>query len=848
MSKRPHSPDVSGKQRKRVRLLDARTISVQSPSTSNLPTSIDVEQFTISRSFEISALQTAIASSSAASTTRAFQSVPRHLRRRAASHDVRRLPQRLRERARIEMDTAKPKKGKLPKAGKSRQLTRTENFAKRQRDKAWLETHLYHAKRFHMSTLYGYRLPITPTQKSYRPSLRAARSGSIVHDYSYWSTLELRGREDVLRKVLERVVAPVGVGGGGPGAKECREGARVWEGAAYECGMWPRGAIGPVWVLWRPLTGNDPERQLWIRVHPACFAQFLGSLQCACGQVLDERRTLAFPSATPVIPGAPLPLLNTAVPASFPPTTTQSASTTGSTAPISQPPQPTHGHPATHTHPVDEIQITDLRTQLLAFNILGPKSTALLAGVLQLVKGQNQNKEVWDTIGQLGGAGVPRGMCLALEAWDPRLSYPPKLAHANPTTSNHAATRTPLPSPSLAQSQLWEPSARQPPAASKRELDARRSFDLVPGRKLRPGTGDAKVPVLLVQRSVASRLASPSHAQGQEESLHGWTILLPQGWGMPFLLSLVAPTTPLAGQREIQAQAFELSNPFFPKDWVGTHAGVKEWRGWEEEEKKGWERRPRGKRVGEEGWWSADWRRVLRSSGAGGDVQGEQGIQGEAGMGETIVTQREDADMEVEADPATTLAQETAETEVLAPWVLRLPSLSTLVQSLVRCPPGPGAGLVLHSHLSALRSQRGLPDSLPSGDLLLQSALVHVRLVPCGRGCPAELTPIYRLSPAEAALWRTALSRSASDRLQETNELIRLGATPPLQKDLIGYVTSGGFSLYRGSAHGLASVALSKLIQVGREEVAVGEAFRWLVKFSHRTGGICWPATLELVI
>jgi Ribonucleases P/MRP protein subunit POP1 len=85
---------------------------------------------------------------SAGSTQRAWQALPRHLRRRAASHDVRRVPVRLRERARgeVSLDThvlkpilmflkmdAKPIKGKSgPKRGKLKAITRTDSFLKRQ--------------------------------------------------------------------------------------------------------------------------------------------------------------------------------------------------------------------------------------------------------------------------------------------------------------------------------------------------------------------------------------------------------------------------------------------------------------------------------------------------------------------------------------------------------------------------------------------------------------------------------------------------------------------------------------------------------------------------------------------
>ena len=40
---------------------------------------------------------------SGSSTSRAWQALPRHLRRRAASHDVRRVPTRLRDKARAEV-------------------------------------------------------------------------------------------------------------------------------------------------------------------------------------------------------------------------------------------------------------------------------------------------------------------------------------------------------------------------------------------------------------------------------------------------------------------------------------------------------------------------------------------------------------------------------------------------------------------------------------------------------------------------------------------------------------------------------------------------------------------------
>ncbi|KZO93565.1 POP1-domain-containing protein, partial [Calocera viscosa TUFC12733] len=692
-----------------------------------LPSAIDPTLLATSREFEISSLQSAMLSAQEAATTRAFQSVPRHLRRRAASHDPRRLPVRLRERAKAEMDAPKRvTKGSLPRLGKSKKETQAQKFAKRQVDKTWLETHLFHAKRTHMATLYSHRLALTPTSKSYRPSQRAARQGSILHDASYFATVEVRGREGMLREVLGRVAAPGGGGGGGgagPGAVRYVSGSRAWEGVARACG---EEVLGPLGVIWRPVTpdlgagAGRRLRTLWLRIHPAIFPPFLLSLQSACSAVLEQHR-------------------------------------------LSSPPGTAHTKAEEET-----LEIQDLRGEVLAFDLMGPRSTQVLRGALGLVKGEERGevKEVWNELQSLGSPGeVPRGLILGLEVYDPRLSFPPK----NASSSSPSGPFTHFPSSLLAQSRLWDPAHRAPPRFRKQELDARRAKQLVPGTPLRAGAADGRVPVLLVQRTVGSSAAGG----GKEEALHGWTLLFPKGWGMAFLPSLLSSGTLLAGQREVHQQAFEAGVPHFPRDWITTAAGVREWEEWGREEADKWARRPPGKRVGEEGCWSADWRGVL-------------GLRAQE---ETLDTQRD--------DPPQDLA---LKGEGPRPWMLRLPELAVLLQNMLHPPAGSTAA-----------------GSLPAGELLLQSALVHVRVVPCARGCPGDLASLYLLSQAEASEWRATLSPSVGDKLaeEEEGELARLGALPAREEARMGYVTTGNFSLLRGRGHALGAVSLRKLLLAG---------------------------------
>jgi ribonuclease P/MRP protein subunit POP1 len=69
---------------------------------------------------------------------RAYQTLPRHKRRRAMAHNVNRVPQRLRERARLEMH--EPKNVSKPvRKYRRRQLRIVRDHARRQVDKRWLE-------------------------------------------------------------------------------------------------------------------------------------------------------------------------------------------------------------------------------------------------------------------------------------------------------------------------------------------------------------------------------------------------------------------------------------------------------------------------------------------------------------------------------------------------------------------------------------------------------------------------------------------------------------------------------------------------------------------------------------
>lgn len=294
IDKRGPSGNGDSQDRKRARFRNARKIVSENKDAALKDGVMDVPSFTAARQFEIDQLNNAMLKSRNAAKQRAFQSVPRTLRRRTASHNVKRVPQRLRTRAKREMaDDNTPNK----KAGKQRGYERAaemrknraieilkasdiaedwtgvneeaprpcgkRTYLKRQKDKVWLPTHVWHAKRAHIENLWGFCVPVTPTQKCYRATHRLiTHSGLMVWDSSYFCTYVLSGNVDALRKVATSLGTDVAA------APKYLTGKRSWEGILRaDAGR----VLGPAVLWWQPNVegADDSNRSLLVRVHPS---------------------------------------------------------------------------------------------------------------------------------------------------------------------------------------------------------------------------------------------------------------------------------------------------------------------------------------------------------------------------------------------------------------------------------------------------------------------------------------------------------------------------------------------------------------------------------------------------
>ena len=99
LSQSSNPPPSDKREAKRIKIAEARTIHTQ-PSDKALSSNgdLDVSAFVKAREFEIKAMCATMGASKIVLSTRAFQQVPRDLRRRTASHNVKKVPKRLRVR------------------------------------------------------------------------------------------------------------------------------------------------------------------------------------------------------------------------------------------------------------------------------------------------------------------------------------------------------------------------------------------------------------------------------------------------------------------------------------------------------------------------------------------------------------------------------------------------------------------------------------------------------------------------------------------------------------------------------------------------------------------------------
>lgn len=937
--KRKEAPQDRGggtRGHKRVKVHDARALRTQPADAALNNGELDLQAFLSAREFEIKALTEGMRRSKAVNNRRAFQLVPRSLRRRTASHNIKKLPRRLRSRARreqvddntpnVEARRRKPKtararirvemakrlgilaqkkrrrklreakekaKNGTEDAGKvekvspvMKQLIETRparpkirrnalndppkpkaKFRKRQIDKTWLPTHLWHAKRAKMTPpkepLWRFAVPLTPTEKVYRPTHRASHAkGAIIWDMSYMSTIGLYGHEPG----IERTLRTLGLSHDSlwdQRGRKWREGRRKWFGLLSKQHGDTRRPIGPATILWNPEAATSAsaenvspstgkvQRQVYMRLHPSCFLEAFNILT-----KLTKRET-------------------------------------------------------------PRLYVEDLRFEIGSIELTGPGAAETLLSILrpyQKGDAKEAHAKLFESLTDTNSAMLPPDIILGFVAQDPRLYYPPRPTPAE--SKNRNTSITPLndfnkmiagsyPSPYL----LFDRNARFKASCfpSQKALNRRKGTN-PPGRPLEVTDTDPPFPVVL--------FTSRSSAAKSSASIT-WTLLAPWKCILPIWYSAVhyplssGGNPRIGGLNELRQVIFEKGLPWFPGDFPGTDAGA-EWEVEQRQKRKAhWERRPKSKRVawetldlgagrkGEIGTgWACEFERLLGipKSLETAHTAGEQ-----AGSKIENVTKGETTDMELdegqgrEKQDGKTVSTE-KEAKLIAnssrqpPIPLRLiqhlskPDFNTLVMAKAKTTVTPysittvkitlsGRGVVEPCarvyRLPALRSTTSVQASTqPEVSSTFRPPQSHVLPADLRTQWLAKLKEtnqplVSSQNSSQKPITATQISSRASDydtqklRLAKSLLTEKMPFPPPdktkgrnnnsehplvpNEEDLIGYVTKGEFSLAEGKAIAIASISVERALEAlklgasGEGRVCIvrnaGEAIGWVARW-----------------
>lgn len=447
-------------------------------------------------------------------------------------------------------------------------------------------------------------IPLSPTEKSYRPSHRAAGArGCVAWDSSYMSTVSCRGTLLALEKLLSALSFKPDLTSSAL-LKKWKTGTRFAQGWFHERDGQTR-PIAPVVVLWcfnserkeqdvdlSPDSGQAQEstpvcpadvskklggksrldHQLLVRVHPSAFHQFWEELL--------------------------------------------------KVAKIQKP----------------QVLVEDLCSEIGSIDVQGPGSTEALLGVLRPVDSEagipSAHAATWTSlIGLSNPATLPQNATLSFSVTDSRLHHPPKQIKSSKGSTQNSLTETlvswppdntPNLSPLLSHKARW---LLGNSLLSQKGINRRKALS-PPGQAPSSTSKDPQIPVIIM----ASRPEKSSHGFANN-SQGTWTVLLPWQcvelvWRSLMYYPLTSGGTPrFGGLKQKQQLAFEQQSVWFPADAPGSEAG-KAWERTESEKRfDEWLRRPPKHRiawdkldlghgrVGELGrGWCCDWDYLFEAS------------------------------------------------------------------------------------------------------------------------------------------------------------------------------------------------------------------------------------------
>uniref|UniRef100_F1KSV7 Uncharacterized protein n=1 Tax=Ascaris suum TaxID=6253 RepID=F1KSV7_ASCSU len=471
----------------------------------------------------------------------ALQRLPRHMRRRAMSYNIKRFPRSQRRFAASTVAASKHRKKPPSRLWRRRPRNLLLNYVRRQRKHIWLETHIWHAKRFHMANKWGYRMPLRSFQRAFRPTYRDAMRHCIVRDTSFLRCFQICcDKESELIDALRPLCAPST--SATFAFKPASDGRFEIPVLLYEPGKYPHGFIGPVRFAWTVESGD--ERALLIWCHPShsttVLKQLLETLKLTKEENVDSEESAEVKAPRSVDEWR---LRSYRI--------------------------------RTDVYKGPSFKLFDLNDQLIRFRLHGPQSFPILRRVLRTVAKtdcreawmQNfvRNNWFWNVrLRNVLSGELPDGTVLSLLVEDPRLSRPRRKMRPN---EKFAKLNPPLPVDEIMhpRSEFWNLERRQNVLSvkmSESDLQKQRGSSFVPIR-----TSPAKIPVILIVRNSAT---------GTSNTFTGVDLIAPGGFGMEFWVALQYGTAHAAALRDQKSAEFEANRLNFPADIPDCIAGSDE--------------------------------------------------------------------------------------------------------------------------------------------------------------------------------------------------------------------------------------------------------------------------------
>ncbi|CAO3587888.1 unnamed protein product [Absidia cylindrospora] len=484
-----------------------------------------------------------------------------------------------------------------------------------------------------------------------------------------------------------------------------------------------------------------------------------------------------------------------------------------------------------------QVKVQDLRKDFARFELTGPRSKDLLQAILVPVDGHDNNQansvnaQLWTSLQHVrSGCVLPNGAVIGLTVQDPRLRFPQKARPANVSGDDDVYTQAPEDLLSLSMnwpteasnSDIWDESIRRNCEITKlaeSHIIKRREKMALPGSKLPFTAEDSKIPLLLIQRSGPlfdqSPLTHPS--ESRTENIDGWTLIIPRTFGNSFWRSLVYAGARTGGLNDVHNMYFDSGYSCFPYDFPTTKAFEEYQEITGSALKQKWERKPPSKRLnysklGIDSPHLVPFRHLLSSPSPSSPI-----------------------------DTSSTMDYSYDENDHNRKSGILLQN-DKLV-SLILNSKNDGKETIETKLMETMANgvfTRGMMTSIEEA-YSLESMAVRFRLKSIHAGTFSSNARVYLMK--DASLYQNYAAGSYANI--KINQLENFKAPSP--QDLIGYVTSGHYSLMTGQGQGIGACSAFGLYQIQQIDTSQNRTIKRLVLVRNVSSQEYHLATLSVV-